>query len=313
MADTASVACDVELRTTLLNLSVGLVENLHREGVPPGKGPEGFCTDFQVCLPYRGLFVWHVGKDDVVGDPNQVLFVRAGESFRMSGPRPEGYTELIVTPDLEVLSEIARVNGRPLTDHALFTRRVSPAEPRLQAFRARLLYWAAGAQARDALEGEELILGLLRSALRPGRLRDQPGGAATARLIQRTKEFLEATLSKRLQLADIGRAVGASSSYLTDLFSRVEGVPLHQYMMQLRLARALVELPHRDDLTALALDVGFSSHSHFTFVFRRTFGCTPSEFRESARRAAPPSPLEGAVRNFRFALNRQDLHRSQRR
>jgi AraC-like DNA-binding protein len=113
-------------------------------------------------------------------------------------------------------------------------------------------------------------------------------------LIRRTKEFLEATLSSSIQLTDISRAVGASPAYLTDLFSRFEGVPLHQYLTQLRLARALVDLPKTNDLTALALDLGFSSHSHFSFVFRRAFGCTPSEFRTTTCRAARPSPLQNA-------------------
>ena len=38
--------------------------------------------EFQVCLPYSGLFIWHVGHDDVIADANQVLFVTAGEAFR---------------------------------------------------------------------------------------------------------------------------------------------------------------------------------------------------------------------------------------
>jgi AraC-like DNA-binding protein len=42
-------------------------------------------------------------------------------------------------------------------------------------------------------------------------------------------------------------------------------------------------LPHASDLTALAFDLGFSSHSHFSAAFRRAFGCTPSAFRESMR------------------------------
>jgi AraC-like DNA-binding protein len=60
-------------------------------------------------------------------------------------------------------------------------------------------------------------------------------------------------------------------------------VPLQRYVTQLRLARALIELPDSDDLTALALDLGFSSHSHFTLAFRRAFGCTPSRFRKTIR------------------------------
>jgi len=80
----------------------------------------------------------------------------------------------------------------------------------------------------------------------------------------------------------VARAVDASPAYLTDVFRCCEGLPLYRYVLQARLARALVELPHADDLTALALDLGFSSHSHFTAAFRRAFAFTPSQFRAAA-------------------------------
>jgi len=119
----------------------------------------------------------------------------------------------------------------------------------------------------------------------PQRTYDQrPIGSKPAQLIQRTKELLETQLANPIRLVDIGRTVGASPVYLTELFRRVEGMSLHQYLIQRRLARARAELPYTDDLTALALEVGFSSHSHFTAAFRRVFGCTPSQFRRSARR-----------------------------
>ena len=46
--------------------------------------------------------------------------------------------------------------------------------------------------------------------------------------------------------------------------------------------RHLVDTLHRLDqgertLSALALDLGFSSHSHFTTAFRRHFGVTPTQ------------------------------------
>jgi AraC-like DNA-binding protein len=38
-----------------------------------------------------------------------------------------------------------------------------------------------------------------------------------------------------------------------------------------------VRLPEsRGNLTALALELGFASHSHFTDTFRRAFGVAPS-------------------------------------
>jgi AraC-like DNA-binding protein len=287
---TDGVTCRVESRTRLLDLSVGLVENLRCDGVRRCTRLEDFSPEFQVCLPYRGILVWHVGRDEVVGDANQVLFVTGGESYRISGPLPTGYAELIITPALCVLSEISRAAEAHLSAHPLFRRRSWRANPRLQSFRGRFLCWATGASDVDDIEADELVIALLRSALQVDAPRDRPCGPTTARLIRRTKEFLEAELSNRLRLIDVGRAVGASPAYLTDIFRRVEGTSLHQYLTRLRLSRALLELPHAEDLTMLALDVGFSSHSHFSAAFRRAFGCTPSQFRQTTRSAVRPTP-----------------------
>lgn len=272
-----------DARIRLLDLSIGLVEDVRRGHAHPEDS--GFSPDFQIALPYHGLFLWHVGSDEIVGDPNQLIFVRGGESYRLT---TRGFAELIVTPRLEVLSEIA---GGRLFEHPLFRRRMWRADPRLQSFRTRFLHWARTPEP-DPLAAEELVLKLLRSAFQHDARRERPTGSTTARLIRQTKEVLQSHLSKRVLLTDVARTVGASPAYLTDLFSRTEGASLHQYLTQLRLARALVELPHTDDLTALALDLGFSSHSHFTYAFRRGFGCTPSQFRESTRaRCATPSPI----------------------
>jgi AraC family transcriptional regulator len=37
-----------------------------------------------------------------------------------------------------------------------------------------------------------------------------------------------------------------------------------------------------DDLTGIALDAGFASHSHCTARFRSFFGCTPTALRRIA-------------------------------
>jgi AraC-like DNA-binding protein len=58
-------------------------------------------------------------------------------------------------------------------------------------------------------------------------------------------------------------------------------MPLYRYHLRLRLARALDLIADREDFAALALDLGFSSHSHFSAAFRQAYGCTPSEFREA--------------------------------
>ena len=275
-------------RTRLLDGGVALVEQMCFTGTPGSTAAAGFSPDFRVAFPYRGLLVWHVGRDDVVCDPNQVLFVTAGESYGMREPLPGGYGDLIITPELGVLTEIANAAEARLAAHPLFRRRSHRADPCLQRQVARLVHWATHGSNRDGLAAEEMVLDLLRSALAAEPPREQPS-RSSARLIGRTKEFLTAEFASPIRLHQVGRAVGASPAYLTDLFRRVEGVSLHQYIVQLRLAQALVELPHAADLTALALELGFSSHSHFSAAFGRAFGCTPSEFRQTTRARQRPS------------------------
>lgn len=42
-----------------------------------------------------------------------------------------------------------------------------------------------------------------------------------------------------------------------------------------------------DSLSRLALDLGFSSHSHFTTLFHRVFGVPPSVLKRRRRNGGP--------------------------
>jgi AraC-like DNA-binding protein len=102
------------------------------------------------------------------------------------------------------------------------------------------------------------------------------------RLVDRVKFVLASDLGRRWTLAEIAAEVRGSPVYLTQVFQQVEGLPLYRYQLRLRLARALDLLRQYDDLTALSLDLGFSSHSHFSAAFRQAYGRSPSAFRQSA-------------------------------
>jgi AraC-like DNA-binding protein len=94
---------------------------------------------------------------------------------------------------------------------------------------------------------------------------------------------LSSDLARRWTLADIATKVGVSPVYLTQAFQQVEGLPLYRFQLRLRLARALDLLARYDDLSTLSMDLGFSSHSHFTAAFRQTYGRTPAAFQRSIR------------------------------
>jgi AraC family transcriptional regulator len=100
--------------------------------------------------------------------------------------------------------------------------------------------------------------------------------------VDRAKLVLAGDPARRWTLAEIATEVRGSPVYLTQAFQQVEGMPLYRYQLRLRLARALDLLAQYDDLTALSLDLGFSSHSNFSSAFRQVYGHSPSEFRQLA-------------------------------
>jgi AraC-like DNA-binding protein len=137
--------------------------------------------------------------------------------------------------------------------------------------------------AMEGFEAESLTLTLLRSALGEGNSHAAASGPGPRKLADRAKLVLASDLSRRWTLAEIASAVGGSPVYLTQVFQQLEGMPLYRYQLQLRLARALALLGDRDDLTSLAFELGFSSHSHFSAAFKQAYGQTPSAFQRSAR------------------------------
>src|SRR5262245_17026867 len=145
-------------RVRLLETPIALVEDVHAELAGGWVGAEGFSPEFQLALPYQGLFVWEVGHDSVVGDANQVLFIAGGEAFRMRSPLPGGYGELIITPGEPLLDEITGGRGSIARVHPLFRRRSRRIEPALQLARARFL--ARARQGGETLEAEEHMVWL---------------------------------------------------------------------------------------------------------------------------------------------------------
>ena len=138
-------------------------------------------------------------------------------------------------------------------------------------------------RAVDPLTAEELGIAILVTSLGEAR----KVSVHDPRCVRNAKALLHESPEGRLTLSHIASELGVTPIHLTQAFKRAEGVPLYRYQTQLRLSRALGELPERADITDLALELGFSSHSHFTAAFRSALGVTPSAYR--AGEVARPS------------------------
>jgi AraC-like DNA-binding protein len=255
-----------------LTLHSGMVGEVEDVAVTPHRPVGGYETRHQIVIPYLGLFIYSVGRRSWQLDANRILFVEPGGEFRDVHPLPGvGHAALIINPAAPLLDEV--VAARPERRGA-FADRTRPATARLALLGHALLHGAEAAG--EALARDELTVAALLEAFA------SPSGLPAPRspAVDRAKQLLQAKSAERLSLDRIAAAVGVTGAYLTSEFKRCEGIPLYRYQLRLRLARALVELPHSDSITALALDLGFSSHSHFGAAFLGQFGMTPSRYRE---------------------------------
>jgi AraC-like DNA-binding protein len=247
------------------------------------ESPEECTRSTQLVFPYRGVYVRRVGHDQTVAEANQVLFFNAYQGYRVSHPVAGGDASLTVVISGPQLQELARRELLHDGPGVIFRPQRLRIDARTQALVA-LLRHSLRQNVAEPLEAETLALTLVQRALGPRTAHQAGASLGRQRLVDRAKLVLARDLARRWTLADIAADVGVSPVYLTQVFRQVEGLPLYRYQLRLRLARALDLLPEYDDLTALGLDLGFSSHSHFSAAFRQMYGESPSSFRQSAVR-----------------------------
>jgi AraC-like DNA-binding protein len=107
--------------------------------------------------------------------------------------------------------------------------------------------------------------------------------------VERVKEAVAIAPADRWNVAKLAEVANLSPFHLCHVFRQMVGTSIYDYVLHERLTHSLdAVLDGGDDLTAIALDAGFASHSHFTARFRRFFGCTPTALRRigSAEQAA---------------------------
>jgi AraC family transcriptional regulator len=283
---------DLQTRTALWTSELLSVDEFVCQMSPHRHGVEEVSGAHSVVFVRSGAFFRTIEGESVLADPAHVLFFSRGQSYRVTHPIAGGDRCTIVTAPAPTLLEIGRQHdpGWPEDPDAPFAIRQG-----LATARAALLHQALLRNLRsgalDALGIHELILELLdevirRTASTAGRDHGVPAVTVRAReLAEAARIALTERYATPPSLEGLAQTLGCSPFHLCRTFRRVAGLPLRRYLDRLRLRLALDRLGGGAPcLTALALDLGYADHSHFTNAFRREFGRPPSELRSSTSR-----------------------------
>ena len=281
----ADVPTPHERRVLFEGLGVSVVHFRCRAPVEP-EGPEEPSATHSIVLVRRGVFRRTGSGRTLVADANRVVFFNADEVSRFAHPVPGGddCTVLALTTE-RALELVGRYAPREAEDPQRPFARGHGQSPRALA---RLHYEVLTLAGRSApvLVLEDAVSELADEAVRAAYgLRPEPAsGGSTSAVARRQRDLIDAVkvaVNGRLEsppgLGELARLAGCSPFHLSRVFSRTEGTSLRRYVLRLRARLAAHRLSAgRSDVTALALDLGYADHSHFTNSFREEWGVPPS-------------------------------------
>jgi len=248
---------------------------------PAGRHAPAECSSAtQAIIPRRGYFQCESQGRLRAADPNQALFFRRGDEFRMHHPADGGDDCLALAVDDESWERAMGARGPG--------ERAATLSPETQLAALRLLSeLTAGRLAGLERDAASLhLLGLLsRDAGAPAESAQRRSREPARRTVARATAYLAGHADRAVSLAEVSDAAHCSPYHLTTLFRRVTGLPLHRYHLRWRLALALDRIGRGEGkMLDVALEFGFSSASHFSNAVRSAFGAPPS--RLAARLAA---------------------------
>jgi AraC family transcriptional regulator len=130
-----------------------------------------------------------------------------------------------------------------------------------------------------AIEGILLELVAVASRVRDHYGRDQK----RPRWLEEVRDRIHAELASRPSLSGLAQSVGVHPVTLARTFRQAFGCTVGEYVRNLRIERATLQLTQTElSLAEIALAAGFSDQSHFSNLFRHHTGLSPSKFRQVA-------------------------------
>ena len=116
-------------------------------------------------------------------------------------------------------------------------------------------------------------------------LSNQVMESQSKKLIKRAIVYIEENYTKdSISLNEVAGAVEVSANYFSTVFRQETGLTFTEYVTKKRMDRAKQLLRQTERSSGdIAAEVGFKDPHYFSFVFKKTQGCTPREYRGGVR------------------------------
>ena len=125
---------------------------------------------------------------------------------------------------------------------------------------------------------EKSCAALLRRAIE---LREEESGNQYKSMLKRALRYIDQNYTdETLSLNTVAKAANISPNYFSGVFSQEMGQTFVEYLTEKRMERAKELLRYSGKRSSeVAYEVGYRDPRYFSFLFKKTQGCTPSSYR----------------------------------
>jgi AraC-like DNA-binding protein len=245
----------------------------------------GPCSHHTIVFPRTMTRIRHDHGSSFLGNPASVALYNQDQRYTRAKVSDVDASDWYTVAD-DVLLEIMRDVDPSATPEQPFRVAEGPSDARSFAEQRILFTALERGDTLDANGIEESVLRFLARAIgrayRTAARASRPPRPAEVEAVEHVRQLIARDPSRNTPLRTLANACGLSAFQLCRLFGARTGETITAYRHALRLRLSLDLLRDtRSDITEMALDLGYSSHSHFTFAFRRHFGFAPSAFRRA--------------------------------
>jgi AraC family transcriptional regulator len=238
-------------------------------------------------FPRTSVYIQHAGGEPIVTNPNVVMFYNPGQVYRRYKISERGDHCEWFAFDRQVILDALQAFDSKIEAHAARPFRLTHGLSDTTSFllQRKVVEHLLHEAKPDKLFVEETMLHVLEQTIdrayrvfQPKKV-DRSGQRERVRAVQAA---IAARFTEDLNLENLAAEFGYSPYYLCRIFRKHSGTSIHQYLTQIRLRTAMEWIDDgQNNLTELALRLGYSSHSHFTMAFRKAFGAPPSQIHQS--------------------------------
>jgi AraC-like DNA-binding protein len=254
-------------------------------------GRIGRVPAYRVVFPRQSVWIKTGRSRRYISDPTVVEYYNAGDEFAREPLDPRGdHTHWFEIGEAEV-RDVLRQYDPPAAEAPLpFRFTHAPTDSRAYLIQRALFSRVLSSNRPGELAVAETVLDVFdrvvaRAYQQEKTIRARPVTRDEREIAERAGAVLSQITSGRTPLAAISRSAGVSMFHLSRVFRKVTGATLAAHHRRLRLFASLEPLVESGAvIDDVAKAHGFTGHAHYTWLFRRVFGVTPSEFRRQPSR-----------------------------